>query len=229
MFAVLISSAICLKSASRKATISSMVWTTGADRKPQPLRHLWRLGMLDDLGVEPLLDLHGRSRRCPQAEPDRHIGIGIAELGQRRDVREVDAALAVIDVEQIELARLHMRQRHRLVHHLNVVGEDVVGARRRRRDRAHARYRRWSCSAASRSADAAPCRGPTSRRRACRGSSWRSRACGSNVFTPTDVWMTKPVTTSPKTGDRRKALGIVGHLAQQRQVDRRRASRMSSV
>src|SRR5262245_59883101 len=86
------------------------------------LFHLRRLGVLHDLAIEPLHDLLRRSRRRPQAEPDRHVGIGIAELGQGGDVRKVRTALGVIDVEQVELARLHMRQRHWLVHHLDVVG-----------------------------------------------------------------------------------------------------------
>ena len=86
-------------------------------RKRRDLRHL---------GVKGIDDGLWQSRGSPDAEPQRHVGIGIAGLGERRRIGEIRAAGAMIDAEHVELAGLGGWIVGRIVRDLNGSSEEVI-------------------------------------------------------------------------------------------------------
>ena len=127
----------------------------------------------------------------------------------------------MVDVEQVKLRRLHMWQRHRLVHHLNVVGEDVdqrIGAT------AIGHVQDVDAGLVAQHLEAQMRPGAGTRRaegelaRILLGVLEHLLEC-LHADRRMDDEAGHHVA---EAGNRGKALGIVGYLAQQRQVDRRR-------
>ena len=89
----------------------------------QPLEPRLHVGQLEDaheFRVEPVDDRLRRPAGDEQAVPRRHLGGGIAGLGDRRHVRQFGRALRRRHGERLELAGLDLRhrRRRRVEHHL---------------------------------------------------------------------------------------------------------------